>query len=58
MGRRRGAAAVAAYADAPVIGGAVAAAAFDHGVALPSGSALTDAEVDEAIGVVRATVAG
>ena len=42
-----------AYDGAPAIGGAVAAAAFDHGVALPSGSALTDGEVEDVIGVVR-----
>lgn len=47
-----------AYAGAPVIGGAVAAAAFDRGVALPSGSALTDGDVDEVIGAVRATARG
>ena len=47
-----------AYEGAPVIGGAVAAAAFDHGVALPSGSALTDAEVEEVIGFVSGAGSG
>ena len=45
-----------AYAGAPVIGGAVAAAAFQRGVALPSGSSLTDAEVDEVSGAVQASI--
>jgi dTDP-4-amino-4,6-dideoxygalactose transaminase len=42
-----------AYADAEVIGGKVAEALFDTGVCLPSGSTLTDDEVDEVAGVVR-----
>jgi dTDP-4-amino-4,6-dideoxygalactose transaminase len=41
------------YADAAVIGGEVAASLFDTGVCLPSGSTLTDEEVDEVADVVR-----
>ncbi|MFP4150237.1 MAG: DegT/DnrJ/EryC1/StrS family aminotransferase [Nitriliruptoraceae bacterium] len=41
------------YAAAPVVGGAVAAGLFATGLCLPSGSALTDAEVDEVAEVVR-----
>ena len=35
------------FADARVLGGAVSAQLFDHGLCLPSGSALTDPELDE-----------
>jgi dTDP-4-amino-4,6-dideoxygalactose transaminase len=35
------------FADAPNVGGDVAADLFERGVCLPSGSAMTDAEVDE-----------
>jgi dTDP-4-amino-4,6-dideoxygalactose transaminase len=42
------------YAPAAVFGGAVAADAFAHGVALPSGSGLTDADVDRVIETIRA----
>ncbi len=41
------------YAHAPTIGGAVAAHAFDTSLALPSGSALSDDDIDEVIGRVR-----
>jgi dTDP-4-amino-4,6-dideoxygalactose transaminase len=41
------------YADARVIGGKVAEALFHSGVCLPSGSTLTDEEVDEVAAVVR-----
>lgn len=34
--------------------GAVATAAFEHGVALPSGSGLSDDDIDRVIGVIRA----
>jgi dTDP-4-amino-4,6-dideoxygalactose transaminase len=41
-----------AWTDAPAVGGQVAARLFDTGLCLPSGSNLTDAEVDEVAGVV------
>ena len=44
------------HAGAPVVGGGVAAAAFDRGVALPSGSGLSDQDVDRVIAAVRAHV--
>lgn len=45
------------YGSAPLFGsGDVATAAFDHGVALPSGSALTDDDIDRVIEVLRATL--
>jgi dTDP-4-amino-4,6-dideoxygalactose transaminase len=47
-----------AYADAPTLGGTVAAALFATGLCLPSGSALTDAEVDEVAGVVAGCFGG
>ena len=40
------------YSSAPCIGGQVAAAAFAGGIALPSGSALTDADIDRVIGAL------
>jgi dTDP-4-amino-4,6-dideoxygalactose transaminase len=40
------------YSEASTLGGAVAAEAFDHGVALPSGSGLTDADVERVISAV------
>ncbi len=42
------------YEAAEVIGGAVATAAFDRGVALPSGSGLNDTDIDFVIESVRA----
>ena len=43
------------HAHAPLVGtGAVSARLFDQGLALPSGSTLTDAELDEVIARVRA----
>jgi len=41
------------FATAPSIGGEVAALAFRDGLALPSGSALTEAHIDEVIAIVR-----
>lgn len=41
------------YADTPRVGGQVAARLFNHGICLPSGSALTDEQVDEVAEVVR-----
>jgi dTDP-4-amino-4,6-dideoxygalactose transaminase len=43
------------HANAPLVGtGAASARLFDQGIALPSGSTLTDAELDEVIARVRA----
>jgi len=42
------------FAGLATVGGDVAARAFEHGLALPSGSALSDDEVDEVIALVRA----
>jgi dTDP-4-amino-4,6-dideoxygalactose transaminase len=41
------------YADAAVVGGAVADEIFERGVCLPSGSGMSDADVDRVIEVVR-----
>lgn len=41
------------FAGARVIGGAVANSIFDQGICLPSGSGLTDAEVDRVVSVFR-----
>ncbi len=46
------------YADAEVIGGAVAAEAFERGVALPSGSGLSDADIDRVVETIRALFSG
>jgi pyridoxal phosphate-dependent aminotransferase EpsN len=40
------------FADLPTVGGEVAAAAFAHGVCLPSGSSLTPAEQQRVIDVI------
>jgi dTDP-4-amino-4,6-dideoxygalactose transaminase len=42
------------YADVEIVGGAVAARAVDRGVALPSGSGLSDSDIDRAVESVRA----
>jgi dTDP-4-amino-4,6-dideoxygalactose transaminase len=42
------------YADAETVGGAVAAGAFADGVALPSGSGLSDTDIERVIAAVRA----
>ena len=44
------------HAEAPVVGGDVAAVAFDRGVALPSGSGLSDKDIERVIAAVRAHV--
>lgn len=44
------------FAGCRAIGGAVAEDLFAHGLCLPSGSNLTDSELDEVIAIVRATV--
>lgn len=41
------------FADAPSIGGYVAADLFERGLCLPSGSSLTEAEQDEVVEIVR-----
>jgi dTDP-4-amino-4,6-dideoxygalactose transaminase len=43
------------YADAPVVGGAVADDVFERGVCLPSGSAMSDGDVDRVVAVVHST---
>jgi dTDP-4-amino-4,6-dideoxygalactose transaminase len=40
------------YAAAPVVGGSTAVAAFERGVALPSGSGLRDVDTDRVIQAV------
>ena len=44
------------YADAPRLGGAVAARLFEQGLCLPSGSALTDADLDRVVALVHEAV--
>jgi dTDP-4-amino-4,6-dideoxygalactose transaminase len=44
------------YADAPHLGGAVAARLFDQGLCLPSGSQLTDDDVERVVTLVRDAV--
>jgi dTDP-4-amino-4,6-dideoxygalactose transaminase len=41
------------FDDAPALGGGVAAGLFETGLCLPSGSALTDTEIEEIVGVIR-----
>ena len=41
------------FADAPIFGGTVADAAFAHGVCLPSGSAMSAADLDRVVDAVR-----
>jgi pyridoxal phosphate-dependent aminotransferase EpsN len=40
------------FADVPTVGGEVAAELFDRGVCLPSGSAMTDDDVDRVVEAV------
>ena len=47
-----------AFLGVPLVGGAVADWVFDHGVCLPSGSGLSDADVDRVIGAVLEAVRG
>ncbi len=44
------------YAGCEGVGGAVAERLFAHGLCLPSGSALTEPELDATIEVVRAAL--
>jgi dTDP-4-amino-4,6-dideoxygalactose transaminase len=41
------------FADTRVIGGDVAARIFDQGLCLPSGSSLTDTDIDRVVGVIE-----
>lgn len=41
------------FADAPTVGGQVAEELFERGVCLPSGSAMTDAEVARVADAIR-----
>jgi dTDP-4-amino-4,6-dideoxygalactose transaminase len=41
------------FADTRVIGGDVAARIFDEGLCLPSGSSLTDTDIDRVVGVIE-----
>lgn len=43
------------FADAPAVGGAVSASIFADGLCLPSGSSLTDADLDRVIDGLRST---
>jgi dTDP-4-amino-4,6-dideoxygalactose transaminase len=46
------------FASNPVIGGAVCARIFDHGLCLPTGSALSDPDLDRVVDVIRGLVRG
>ena len=46
------------FAGSRAIGGAVAEDLFARGLCLPSGSNLSDSDVDEVIDIVRTTVLG
>ena len=46
------------YSQARMLGGAVSARLFDHGLCLPSGSSLTDAEQDEICTEVEGLLTG
>jgi dTDP-4-amino-4,6-dideoxygalactose transaminase len=41
------------FADAPVVGGGVAARIFERGLCLPSGSTLSDADLERVVGVIE-----
>ncbi len=43
-------------AEAPTVGGAVAAAIFDQGLCLPSGSSLSDTDIERVVETVTATL--
>ena len=45
------------FADAPYRGGGAAAAAFERGLCLPSGSAMTRDDVDRVVGLLRGLIA-
>ncbi len=46
------------FADTPVVGGAVAAAIFERGLCLPSGSTLSDADLGRVVGVIEQLALG
>ena len=46
------------YAEAMKVGGKVAESVFDRGVCLPSGSAMTDEQVDRVVSSVASVVEG
>ena len=46
------------FADSPVVGGAVCAGIFDHGLCLPTGSALSEADQARVVGTVRGLARG
>jgi dTDP-4-amino-4,6-dideoxygalactose transaminase len=41
------------FADTRVVGGDVAARIFEHGLCLPSGSNLTDGDLERVVGVIE-----
>jgi pyridoxal phosphate-dependent aminotransferase EpsN len=41
------------FADTPTIGGTVAAGIFEQGLCLPSGSTLSDADLQRVVGVIE-----
>ena len=46
------------FGDAPMLGGAVSAGIFARGLCLPSGSSLSDDDLERVIGVIGRPVAG
>ncbi len=46
------------FAHAPTVGGEVAAELYERGVCLPSGSAMTDEDVDRVVAAIRAAFEG
>ena len=42
------------FSDRPAVGGAVAERIFERGLCLPSGSSLTDDEIDRIVAIIRA----
>jgi pyridoxal phosphate-dependent aminotransferase EpsN len=41
------------FSDTPTIGGGVAAGIFEQGLCLPSGSNLSDADLERVVGVIE-----
>jgi pyridoxal phosphate-dependent aminotransferase EpsN len=41
------------FAGVPMVGGSVSASIFERGLCLPSGSALTDGQVEQVAGAIR-----
>jgi dTDP-4-amino-4,6-dideoxygalactose transaminase len=46
------------FAGVPVVGGAVAADLFDRGVCLPSGSSMSDGDVERVVAAVEQVLVG